>query len=72
MDAQIRTKLEMTVTTFDRKQSTRPGYNPNALAMYLTALDEVASLVADGKPLRWSLDQWFYGPLLTALLRAID
>jgi hypothetical protein len=45
----IRHKLIHAVTEYDRKQSTRRGYNHYALAHYIAAVDDIANDIAAGE-----------------------
>ena len=42
-------QLAHVITEYDRKQSKRKGYNPNALGIMLCALDDVFEDVVSGK-----------------------
>jgi hypothetical protein len=42
-------RIVAALTEYDRKQSTRRGYNPHALALYLEALDSAETEVQRGR-----------------------
>lgn len=66
----LRDTLVSAVTEYDRRQSTRRGYNPHALALYLSALDDVTAMVIAGHSVQYALERNFNGHLLTVLSRA--
>lgn len=67
-----RTKLLHAVTEYDRKQSTKKGYNIYALAHYLMAVDRARdAMVDEGLDLRAALISCFNGRLLDVCLKAV-
>jgi len=71
MQAADRIKLFNTMTEYDKKQSTKKGYNPYALGHYAAALARTAEMVENGAELRESIIRCFLGRLQTALLKAV-
>lgn len=69
--ATMKQKLVNALTDYDRKQSTRRGYNPYALALYFEALDDVMMAVKSGRDIRKALANSFNDRVLDACLRAI-
>ena len=59
------------VTEYDRKQSTRKGYNMWALPQYLRAIDNVEREIADGMELRPAITHNFCGRLLDVVLKSV-
>ena len=66
-----RIKLLSAVTEHDRKNSTKKGYNPYALAHYLIAVDNCRDLCSDGMGLRQAIVKSFCGRLMDCCLRAV-
>lgn len=64
-------KLFSAVADYDRKQSTKKGYNPYALAHYAKALQNVDRYVALGHPLRDAIVNCFRERLCDTLLKAV-
>lgn len=60
------------VTEYDRKQSTKRGYNPHALGHYAAALQNVDRYVDAGHDLRSAIITCFLGRLCDKLLKAVD
>jgi len=58
------------VTAYDRKQSTRRGYNPYALGQYFQRIDEVCLDIEAGAEPRAALMAGFNDRLLDVLLKA--
>lgn len=58
------------VTSYDRKQSTKTGYNRYALGMYLQAVQSVDSDIATGSTLRHAILHNFIGKLADICLVA--
>lgn len=65
------TKLAHAVTRWDRMQAQKRGYNPNALAIYLGRVDDVARSVADGMDLTAAIDREFNDRLRDYLIREV-
>jgi hypothetical protein len=60
------------VTEYDRKQSTRPGYNRYALAHYLGAINErIEPAIAAGSTVRAALVSNLSGRLLDVCLKSV-
>jgi hypothetical protein len=68
--AQLRTQLSHALTAYDRRQSSRRGYNPYALAHYFGALHEALAEIETGTTVRATLVGHFCGRLLDVALRA--
>ncbi len=60
------------VTTFDRKQARKRGYNPHALGHYIRAAHQVDEAIAAGIAPREAIKANFIGRLLDCVLRACD
>ena len=67
----IRDKLISAATAFDRKQSTKRGHNPYALAIYFERIDLVCKEIDGGKPIRQALLDGFNDRLLDHLLKSV-
>lgn len=68
----IRHKLVHAVTEYDRKQSTKPGYNMYALPQYLRSIQEnVIPALISGKSIRQAILSGFNGRLATAALKSV-
>jgi hypothetical protein len=67
----MRQKLVNALTDYDRKQSTRRGYNPHALALYFEALDDALAQAEKGKPINTALESMFNDRVLSVCLKAI-
>ena len=52
-------KLEHILTQWDIKQSTKRGYNPNALAIYLKQAERIVESVNQGASISEAIDQHF-------------
>lgn len=59
------------VTEYDRKQSTKPGYNIYALAHYIGRVQDVTADVESETPIRKALLKGFTGRLLDVCLKAV-
>lgn len=69
----IQDKLNHAVTEWDRKQSTRRGYNRYALAQYLAAVDRVCeSIKHEGVTIQMALHENFEDRLLDVCLKAVQ
>lgn len=66
-----RDKLIHAATEYDRKQSTRRGYNPYALSQYFAAIDETMAQVDKGVSIKTALAENFNDRLLTVLVKAV-
>jgi hypothetical protein len=64
-------KLVHAVTEYDRKQSTRRGYNVYALAQYLAAIERAEEMIEQGASLRFALAANFCGRLLDVVLKSV-
>lgn len=64
-------RLMNALTEYDRKQSTKRGYNRYALGQYCAAMQEVRIAVESGDTLRQALCANFCGRLLDVLLRSV-
>lgn len=71
MQTADRIKLFNALTAYDKKQSTKKGYNPYALGHYAAALSRTAEMVENGAELREAIIRCFLGRLQTALLKAV-
>ena len=71
MQTTDRVKLFNAMTEYDKKQSTKKGYNPYALSHYASALARTAEMVENGTELREAIIRCFLGRLQTALLKAV-
>ena len=67
----LHTKLVHAVTEYDRKQSTKRGYNIWALPQYLSRIDSIEVDIAAGSSVRDALVAAFSGRLLDACLKAM-
>ena len=65
-------KLVKALTEYDRKQSTRRGYNHHALALYFEALDEAMAQVEKGRSIQAALRSVFNDRVLDICLRAVQ
>lgn len=63
-------RLIAAATAYDRKQSTKRGYNPYALGIYFERIDAVCQDIDHGKPVRQALLDGFNDRLLTIMLKA--
>lgn len=63
--------LVSALTQFDLKQSTKPGYNKWALAIYIGRVDDIMKDVAAGADLRAAVVAGFTGQPLAVCLRAL-
>lgn len=64
-------QLSHIVTRWDRRQSTRKGYNPYALAIYLGRCEDIAREVAAGATLQKALEDNFNDRLLDFVKKAM-
>lgn len=67
----IRSKLAHAVTEYDRKQSTKRGYNIYALSHYLGRVAEIEADINAGADPAAAIKAAFSGRLLDACLKAI-
>lgn len=65
-----RTKILIALTEYDRKQSTKKGYNRFALGMYCQALQNTMAEIESGSTIRAALKHNFCGRLLDVCLKA--
>lgn len=68
----LQTKLVMAATEYDRKQSTKRGYNRYALSQYLARISEVVADIEAGADIRKALVAGFNGPLCAKLLKVAE
>lgn len=61
-----------TVTSYDRKQSTKKGYNHYALGIYFQRIEEICADVAAGADVRKAVTAGFTGRLVDTCLRALN
>ena len=71
METITRNKIVSALISYDKKQSTRKGYNPYALPQYLAAVDNVESRMAKGYTLREAIIKSYLDRLCDAVLRAL-
>jgi hypothetical protein len=64
MTADMRARLVLILTEYDRRQETKRGYNRWALGQYFRAIDEVDAAIVKGYPISRALKCGFCGPLL--------
>lgn len=67
----VRARLGLALTTYDRRQSGRRGWNPYALPQYLARADEIAADIEAGASPRAAILAGFTGTLQAACLRAL-
>lgn len=67
----MKQKLVHAFTEYDRKQSTRRGYNPFALGQYFLRIDEICADIDRGAKPREAILAGFTGRLADVALRAI-
>lgn len=60
------------LTSYDRKQSTKLGHNPYALAHYCRALSRTQRYCEAGHTLRDAIATCFLGSLCNRLLKAVN
>lgn len=71
LDEKTRFKLDMAITEYDRRESTKAHYNPNGLGLMFKRLQEyVIPEMAAGSTLAQALYDNFNDRLLTALEKA--
>jgi hypothetical protein len=63
--------LISTITSYDKKQSTKKSYNRLSLGKYMVRLDNTLSEAAQGVPIDQALAANFNGNILEVLLRAV-
>ena len=66
----LRAALDHVVTAYDISQSKRKSYNRYALAQYLEAVDGIVKRIADGQPVRQTIEDACYPPISDKLVRA--
>ncbi len=64
-------KLIHAVTEYDRKQSTKRGYNHYALGQYFQRIDEICADIEAGADSRKAIVAGFSGRLADACLKAV-
>lgn len=67
----LRKTLVSALTEYDRKQSKRKHYNPNALALYFAALDEAWEYYETNGDIVKALEMYFCGRVLDVVLKAV-
>lgn len=67
----VHSALVHAATAYDRKESSKKGYNHYALAIYLGRIQDIEKDIAAGEPLRAALLAGFTGRLLDCLLVAV-
>jgi len=72
MTIEMHQKLVHAVTVYDINQSTKRGYDRNALLLYLQAIDRVTNAVNCGSTRRDALVENFSGRLLEVCLKALN
>ena len=72
MDKKDRCILVNAIGTFDRKQSTKKGYNRFALPIMLQAVNNVEEDIKNGDELRRAIVSNFSGRLCAAILKALN
>jgi hypothetical protein len=65
----LQEKLVHALTAYDRKQSTKRGYNPNALGIYFQRIDDVIADIDRGADPRAAIVAGFTGRVQDAALR---
>jgi len=63
----LHAQLDHHLTQWDIKQSTRRGYNPNALFIYLRQAERIAEAVAQGITISDAIDKHFNDRLAAML-----
>lgn len=71
MKTSVKDALIHAVTEYDRKQSTRRGYNPHALGQYFQRIDLICADIGSGANVRAAIVAGFTGRLADACLRAV-
>ncbi len=69
---EVRERLTHALTEWDRKQSTKRGYNPYALAQYLMAVDRVTNAMNCGVSVREALLDNFCDRLLNLCINTLN
>ena len=67
----LQTTLASAATQYDIKQSTKRGYNPYGLGLYLEAVERAVKAVEQGSDVRTALLRCFNDRLLDAMLKAV-
>lgn len=70
-EAALHTRMVMAVTDYDRKQMSRRGYNPYALAQYLEAVEAIEKEISSGTTPRQAILNNLLAGLCDVTLRAI-
>ena len=68
----IRETLIHAVTRFDAKESTKRGYNRNALGIYFNRVDDICADIENGADPRAAIVAGFSGRLADACLKACN
>jgi hypothetical protein len=68
---EIKARMVMALTAYDRRQSTKRSYNRYALPQYFARLDEIMADHAAGAPLRQAICAGFHASIANACLKAI-
>jgi hypothetical protein len=69
---QLELRLTNAVTNYDRRESTKRGYNHYSLAQYLAAVGEVIGEVRQGVPIETALSHFFCDRILAVLTREVQ
>ncbi len=69
--AMIHFKMVSEITAYDRRQSTKRGYNMFALPIMIGAAQEASKAIESGKPARAAIVDKFCGRLLDRILKVI-
>jgi hypothetical protein len=64
-------RIIMALTNYDRKQSTKRGYNPYALAHYCKAATDIEADLVSGVDMRKSITTRLHRPLVDHALKAV-
>lgn len=64
-----KTRAIQSLSAFDRKQSTRKGHNPYALAQYLRAADGLKQDIEEGLTVEEAIENNFFGVLADRLAK---
>jgi hypothetical protein len=67
----LRTAMIAALTTYDRKQATKRGYNRYALGQYFARADEVLADIEAGADVRAAVVNGFSGRIAAAVLKEL-
>ena len=68
----LKCKLEQAAIRYDRRQSTRRGYNRYALGLYLARIEDICVKVEGGADPATAIRQGFLDRLRDVMLKAAD